>query len=124
MRHNMKNYVRIVLCGPIWMGKLIPPLRSFIIKNNTDIKEMLFVTCCGSSDDKKDEKFGHGFVFKEVEGLIKDKLTLCRAFPVVLVMPDDKKEDTDAFMKTHLNDENFNGEILVRYNEFIQEVTH
>ncbi len=35
-------------------------------------------------------------------------------------MPDDKKEDTDAFMKTHLNDENFRGEIEERFDRFIE----
>ena len=84
---------------------------------------LVFVTCCGSTYEKKDEKFGHGFVFKEVESILKDKCILCQAFPINLVLPDDKKEDTDAFMKTHLNDENFNGEIQERFEDFIKKIT-
>jgi len=37
-------------------------------------------------------------------------------------MPEGKKEDTDAFMKTHLNDENFKGEIVGKFENFIKKV--
>lgn len=58
----------------------------------------------------------------EIESILGDKCVLCQAFPVGLVLPDDKKEDPDAFMKTHLNDENFKGEIQEIYKEFIGKV--
>ena len=35
----------------------------------------------------------------------------------------DEKEDTNAFMKTHLNDENFKGEIQERFEKFILKVS-
>ena len=58
----------------------------------------------------------------EAENILKDKLIICQAFPVSLVLPDDKKEDADAFMKTHLNEENFKGEILDRFDNFLKKV--
>ena len=122
LKHNIKEYDKVILCGPIWMGKFIPPLRSFIKKYFYKINKLVFVTCCGSSDAKKDEKFGHGLVFKEVENILKDKCILYQAFPVGLVLPEDKKEDTDAFMKTHLNDENFKGEIQELFESFIRKL--
>jgi flavodoxin len=122
LKNKLPEYNEIILCGPIWMGKLIPPLNSFIKKYLNQINKLVFVTCCGSTFDKKDEKFGHGLVFKEVENLMKDKCVLCQAFPIGLVLPDDKKEDADAFMKTHLNDENFRGEIQERFEDFIQKL--
>lgn len=122
LKHNIKEYDRVILCGPIWMGKFIPPLRSFCERYIRQINKLIFVTCCGSTYAMKDEKFGHGLVFKEVENLLKDKCVFCQAFPVGLVLPDDKKDDSDAFMKTHLNDENFNGEILKRYEGFIKKL--
>ena len=123
LKHNIKEYDKVILCGPIWVGKLIPPLRSFIKKYFDSINKLVFVTCCGSTYEKKDEKFGHGFVFKEVQSILKEKCILCQAFPVDLVIPDDKKEDPDAFMETHLNDENFKGEIQERFDSFIKKVT-
>ncbi|HCC69743.1 MAG TPA: hypothetical protein DEQ09_01105, partial [Bacteroidales bacterium] len=56
------------------------------------IKRLVSVTCCGSTYDKKDEKFGHGLVFKEVKRMLNGKCILCQAFPVGLVLPDDQKE--------------------------------
>jgi flavodoxin len=122
LKSNITEYDRIILCGPIWMGKLIPPLRSFITKYSGSINKLIFVTCCGSTYAKKDEKFGHGLVFKEIENLLNDKCLLCQAFPIGLVMPDDQKEDSDAFMKTHLKDENFKGEIVGKFEDFIQTI--
>ena len=122
MKHNIKDYDTIILVRPIWMGKFIPPLRSFVKNYRDSIRKLIFVTCCGSPYSKKNEKFGHGLVFKEVERLLGDKCILCQAFPVGLVLPDDQKEDPQAFMKTHLNDDNFKGEIQERFDAFIKKI--
>jgi flavodoxin len=122
LKHNIQEYDKVILCGPIWMGKLIPPLRSFIKKYNHSIRQLIFVTCCGSTDAKKYEKFGHGLVFKEVKNILNDKCILCQAFPIGLVLPDNQKEDNDAFMKTHVTNENFKGEIQVIFDDFILKV--
>lgn len=123
LKNNIKEYDEVILCGPIWMGKFIPPLRSFVKKYNNKLNKLIFVTCCGSTDAKKYEKFGHGLVFQEVKNILKDKCFLCQAFPIGLVLPDDQKEDTKAFMKTHLNDENFKGEIQLIFDNFIRNIT-
>ncbi len=120
LKKDIEKYERVILVGPIWVGKFIPPLRSFVQKYSSGIKKLVFVTCCGSPYAKKDEKFGHGLVFKEIEGILKEKCTLCQAFPIDLILPEDKKDDPDSLMKTRLNDDNFNGEIRERFNEFIQ----
>ncbi|MFZ4457159.1 MAG: flavodoxin family protein [Bacteroidales bacterium] len=122
LKHNIKEYDKVILCGPIWMGKFIPPLRSFVKKYFLKINKLIYVTCCGSTELKKDEKFGYGLVFKEVENIVKDKCILCQAFPIGLVLPDDKKDDTNTFMETHLNDDNFKGEIQKQFNSFIKKV--
>jgi len=122
LKNSMEEFDKVILCGPIWMGKFIPPLRSFVKKYDNKINKLIFATCCGSTEAKKDEKFGHGLVFKEVENILKDKCILCQAFPIGLVLPDDQKENTDAFMKTHLNDENFKGEIQLKFDNFLSKV--
>ena len=122
LKRNIEEYDALILCGPIWMGKFIPPLRSFVKKYRNKIRKLVFVSCCGSPYKKKDEKFGHGLVFKEVERILNEKCILCQAFPVGLVLPDGQKEDPDAFMKTHLNDDNFKGEIQERFDDFIDKI--
>jgi len=122
LKLKVEDYDRIILCGPIWMGRFIPPLRSFVKKYKSKIKSLVFVTCCGSTYEKKDEKFGHGFVFKKVESLLDGKCEFCQAFPVGMVLPEEHREDPDAFMKTHLNDENFKGEISEIFDGLIQKL--
>jgi len=119
LKTKVEEYERVVLCGPIWMGKLIIPLRNFLNKHISKINKLIFVTCCGSTFEKKDEKFGHNLVFNQVKNLSGEKCQHCEAFPITLVLPDEQKEDSDAFMRTHLNDENFKGEIVGIYDNFI-----
>jgi menaquinone-dependent protoporphyrinogen IX oxidase len=110
LKRQVADYDRIILVGPIFMGHFIPPLRSFVKKYNARIKEMVFVTCCGSTYLKKNEKFGHGLVFT-------------RAFPVGLVLPESQQEDPDAFMKAHLNDSNFKGKIADVFEDFMEQLS-
>jgi flavodoxin len=122
MKALISTFDRIILVGPIWMGRFIPPLRSFVKRYQSQIRELVFVTCCGSTYEQKDDKFGHGLVFRKVEELVNGKLKLTQAFPIALVLPEDQREDSDAFMKTHLSDQNFKGEIRERFDDFISKV--
>ncbi len=122
LKHPPGEYDRVILVGPVWTGQFIPPLKGFVKKYLPQIKKLVFVTCCGSTYDKKDEKFGHGLVFREVEKMVDGRLILTKAFPIGLVMPEGHQEDPDAFMKAHLNDDNFRGEILERFGEFIKQL--
>lgn len=122
LKTKLEDYNRVIVCGPIWMGKLIVPLKNFLNKNISKINKLVFVSCCGSTFDKKDEKFGHNLVFNQVKNLSGDKCQHCEAFPVSLVLPDEQKEDSEAFMKTHLNNSNFKGEIVGIYDNFIRKI--
>lgn len=122
LKHRVEDYERVILVGPVWMGRFIPPLKNFVLKYSGRIRHMVFVTCCGSSYSQKDDRFGHGLVFNEIKEIMGEKLDLCQAFPIGLVLPDDQKEDTDAFMKAHLNEGNFKGEIAGIYEEFIKKL--
>ena len=73
--------------------------------------------------EMKDKKFGHALVFKEVNELLNGNCMHCEAFPVSLVLPEDKKEDAETVMKTRLSEDNFNGEIFNRFNSFIKFVS-
>jgi len=122
LKTKVEDYYKVILCGPIWMGKLIVPLKNFVNKHISKISKMVFVSCCGSTFEQKDDKFGHNLVFNEVKKLSGKKCIHCEAFPIVLVLPDEQKKDTDAFMKTHLSDHNFKGEIVGVYDNFIQKL--
>ncbi len=121
LKAKVENYERIILCG-IWMGKLIIPHKNFINKYSDKISKLIFVSCCGSSFKDKDNKFGHTQVFNHVISLLDDKCLLCEAFPIDLVVPAELKEYPAAFMKVHLNNENFEGEIIGIYDTFIQKI--
>ncbi len=121
-KNNPNGYEQIILCGPIWMGRLISPLKGFIAKYSAGIKSLRFVTCCAGTDKMKDDKYGYGLVFKQVEALLGDRCVSCDAFPVALVLPEDKNGNNNVIMKTRLSDANFTGEIQRRFDDFIRKV--
>lgn len=121
-RHDPGSYDRIVLCGPIWMGQLISPLRDFLRKYRDSIARLFFATCCGSSDEDKDGTFGYATVFTKVREIMGEKCVACEAFPVGLVLSGDEKDKDDAVMKTRLSDSNFTGEIQRRTRAFVEKV--
>ncbi len=61
MHHTLANYDRIILCGTIWTGQFIAPLRCFVKQQLASIKRLVFVTCCGSSYEKKTKSSGTGW---------------------------------------------------------------
>lgn len=122
LKRDLNDYNRVILCGPIWMGNFISPLNGFIKKYLDKISNIYFVTCCGSSYLEKDSKFGHNKVFDKLKEVLVDKNLHCEAFPITLVVPKEKAEDSNEVMNTRLSDENFKGEILVRFNDFIDKL--
>lgn len=122
IKSNISEYDRVILVGPIFMGRFIPPLKSFVKRYAEQIRDLVFITCCGSTYEKKDEKFGHGLVFEKIRSMVDGKLSLTQALPVGLVLPEDQREDPDAFMKVHLSDETFKGDIKEHYNNFVSSL--
>jgi hypothetical protein len=122
LSHKVKDYDSIVLCGPIWMGQVISPLRDFFNRYGRDTKRLYFASSCGGGDAAKDGKFGYAHVFHLVKTMLGDKCIHCEAFPIGMVLPDDKKDNGDAVMKTRLSDDNFSGEIQKRFNTFIHRI--
>jgi flavodoxin len=116
---KVNDYERIIVCGPIWMGQLISPLRDFFNKYRQKINALYFVTCCASTDAAKDDKFGHGIVFRKVKDMFGDKCIQCEVFPIGMVLPADKQKDGNTILKTRLSDHNFSGEIQKRFEDFI-----
>jgi flavodoxin len=119
LSHKVNEYDCMIVCSPIWMGQVISPLRDFIRKYREDVKGLYFATCCGSTDAAKRQKFGHGLVFDKIKDMFGDKCIHCEAFPIGLVLAEDKRADGNAVMKTRLSNDNFAGEIQKRFENFI-----
>jgi len=122
IKKNLAEYDRVILCGPVWMGSFIYPLRKFIEKHQNEVKDWLFVTCCGSSYKLKEDKYGHEMVFKKVHKSFPGLNINCTALPITMTMPDEQQADTKAMMETRLTNDNFNGLFLKEFNAFIEKI--
>lgn len=119
---SVADYDGLILCGPIWMGQLISPLRDFIKKYKGQYKKLYFLTCCGSGEAEKDGKFGYMGVFKKVEQLAGDAYASAQALPVVLLTPESQDSEPANVMQTRVHNENFTGKIKEYYTAFIQKL--
>jgi flavodoxin len=122
LKHDLASYDRVILVGPVWMGKFIYPLKHFVRDHKDKFQELVFVTCCGSSDDKKEDKFGHGLVFNQLKEMLPGKKVHCRAFPITLTLSKEEIEDAKKVLETRLNEDNFKGEMLDRFDGFMQSI--
>lgn len=120
---DINEYSQVIICGPIWMGQLISPLRRFIKTYKKSINSLYFATCCGSSETEKNSNYGYSKVFLEVKKLAGNKLKYCEAFPIDLVLSEEEKMNNDILMKTRLSNDNFTGEIEKRFKKFIEIIT-
>ena len=121
-RSAVYEYERVVVVGPVYMGTLIFPLRNALMKLPTTVKHVCFATSCGGGDEEKDSNIGYSSVLAEANQAVKHTDVITEAFPIKLVVPEDKLEDGDYVMKTRLNDSNFEGEIYTRFQSFIQKI--
>jgi flavodoxin len=121
-KETLAQYDRIIICGPIWMGTLVAPLRGLLQQLKNSHQEICHITCCGSKDEKKDDTFGYGTVFPKVKKIVGERLILSEAFPIVLVLPENQREDDELIMNTRLSDENFHGEIQDRLDRFVNQL--
>lgn len=110
---------RVVLCGPLYMGRPASPCKDFIRKYSKVVDKIDFITCCGSTDEKKNETFGYELVFSKLKEQLGVKAGVFEAFPVALLLPEELKNDDQANMNTRMNDDNFNEVVQARLNSFI-----
>ncbi len=111
------DYDRVILCGPIWMGTVVLPLRSFLLKYRKRIKSLAFVTACGSDETSKSGGFGYETVFGKFRDILGPAFAKGYALPVTLAAPAGA-----VSTKIVLDETNFTGEIASRYEAVVEEL--
>jgi hypothetical protein len=113
---------RLVLCGPLYMGSIAAPCNDFIRKYEKQIKKFDFITCCGSTDEKKDDTFGYGLVFGKLKERLGSSAGEFEAFPIAMLLPEELKDDDQANMNTRMNDDNYNEAVKARIEDFVKKL--
>jgi menaquinone-dependent protoporphyrinogen IX oxidase len=122
VRFPVADYDAVILCGPIYMGMLVAPLRDFMKSNRKKLKRLYFATCCGGGKKDKDTKFGYNAVFAKARAILGEKLAGCTAFSFELFAAEELKENPDGIMKIKLTEDKFTGAVAARYTEFLGEL--
>ena len=119
---DLSCYDEIIVCGPIWGGLLISPLRKVIRKCLEVSKPVHFITCCGTGDEAKAERYGYGGVLKRVKELSPSLIRTVAAIPVVLILTPEEANDPELAMKTRLSEETYTKAFRDRLQGFVQAV--
>ena len=122
VKAELSSYDEIIVCGPIWGGLLISPLRKVLMKCIELSKPVHFVTCCGSGDESKDDRYGYSQVLRSAKELSPTCVRSAEAFPVVLVLTPEEAQDSQVVMKTRLSEATYKGAFRERLEGFITAV--
>ncbi len=121
LKVNIGEYDKVIVCCPIWMGKVIAPIRAFLKENETIMKKLIYVTCCGGDEQSKNTKYGYENMFSELKKELGNVFEKGYAIPIGLLVEKEKRKETDL-MKIILSDSNYGGEIKKRVEEIVNEI--
>ena len=55
MPYYLNDYDHIIFIAPIWAGKIAMPMKSFMVKQKSNIKQYSFITLCGGNSGQKEK---------------------------------------------------------------------
>jgi len=113
---DIKNYDRVILLSPIWIGSLLSPVRGFIKKYKENINDFTFISICGSGSEDKDGKYGYENIFKEVKNYFSTKNIQCFEISTKIL----NKTSQSPKDLPIISEDNFKCEIKERYNEILK----
>ncbi len=119
LEKDVSQYDGVIVCGPIWMGRLIAPLKDFIRAYRNTYKKLYFVTCCGSGKAEKDGPFGYEKVFDKVRQLAGDTLIACYPLSLGDTVSNAQRGSSEEVLNIRLNQHTFVGPIKEAYNGFV-----
>lgn len=122
VKNDPAEYKKVIVCAPLWVGSVAVSAMGFMKKYSKSVGCYHFITCCGSSDEKKNDKFGYEKIFAKLSRNVGPKLKSTTAFPIVLALPKKDRENDDLVMKTRLSDANFKDELKKRLDEFVKKI--
>ena len=117
VKRPVGEYDAVILCGPIYMGQLIAPVRDFMKANRKELKRLYFATCCAGGEREKDTKFGYNAVFAAARAILGSA-----AFPFELFAADEMRANPDGILKIKLTEGKFSGAVAERYAALVREV--
>ncbi len=120
----IEKYDEVIIFGPIWGGLLMSPLKSVLKKCVAVSIAIHFAVSCERSDSQKNEKYGYAHVLREAETIGGKFVKITEAFSTALVNKENKSWTPKLSQKIKITEENFEGEIKERFDNFIAKIKH
>jgi flavodoxin len=111
-----RDYDLVVLVGPIWMGKIASPLRSFIAQYRSALTGVAFISVCGGALGPNDK------VSKEVERLLGTSPAAVKQLYINDLLPEDQKNDSKSTSAYNLEESDLETKWKSDIEAFVQQV--
>ena len=122
LKKNIEDYQNLIVCGPLYMGRMAAPCSDFIRKYGKRFDRISCVTCCGSTDEKKDDTFGYGRVFSALKKRLGASCGFFGAMPIDLILSDEQRGDDQAMMNARLNSDSWNDAAETRLRSMVENL--
>jgi hypothetical protein len=66
-------------------GQIHITIEVFCKEISKPVNELIFDSCCGSSIEMKEKKFGHGLVSNKIKNILNDKCMGCEALLIMKI---------------------------------------
>lgn len=119
---DLAPYDEVIVMGPIWGGLLIAPLREAIKMVARLGKPIHFATCCGSSDEDKEGRYGYTQVLAEAEKVGQGRVKSTEAFPLALVLTPEEYADAGTAQGTRLTEDILTDALRNRLKTFTDRI--
>lgn len=115
-RHKPEEYDLVILAGPVWMGKIASPLRSYVKSYIGRIKEIAMISVCGGALGKNEK------VNAELNKLAKMKPRAVKQLYINDLLPQEHKNDSKATSAYKVTEKDFQANWEPDINEFLSSI--
>jgi flavodoxin len=113
--HYLWNYEHIIFIAPVWAGKIATPLKSFLTRENENIKTYSFITLCGGGSPNQKEK-----IQNELRSIVQKKPLNVVELWVNDLLSDEKKNTMKYTSGFRIESDGF-GKFENQINDFVKE---
>lgn len=116
---DLRGVDEVVVCGPVWGGLLIAPCRAAIRRAAQAGCTVHFITCCGTSDAQKDDRYGYAGTLRMARAAGGDRFGHADAVSLALTTDGAATEDRQTI---RLDEENVQGRFSERVDAFAARI--
>ena len=117
VKHDPGEYDLVVLAGPVWMGKIASPLRTYIKSYRSSISRVAIISICGGSLGKNEK------LPEELRRLVGVAPIETKQLYINDILPPEQQNQMKSSSAYRITQSDLEGKWKPEIDEFMQKVT-